>query len=277
MAQDEQEPGEQRETYRGYTYRRRRVRRETGNWKDGEPSSGRAKEEIVEETVTSPEEVPEPFPEEVKQPDIIVFEQVAGQVRFAHEVYREEETERWRIEPLRTNPAIVDDPGPGGLPQALEIPPEERFEALDEPPTDPRFVLELCLNPSAVQPGRGGARVGVLALPGRGGGPARRGGPGMGIGVGVVRRRIHCGLRELVRTDREERMRDPEVCGGRGIRARAVFRGCGLGYVFRDWDLYALRAPGTRGRDSVLRPLLASWTDEPGHVHGSVAEVWVAP
>ena len=154
MAQDEQEPGEQRETYRGYTYRRRRVRRETGNWKDGEPSSGRAKEEIVEETVTSPEEVPEPFPEEVKQPDIIVFEQVAGQVRFAHEVYREEETERWRIEPLRTNPAIVDDPGPGGLPQALEIPPEERFEALDEPPTDPRFVLELCLNPSVPRPPR---------------------------------------------------------------------------------------------------------------------------
>ena len=152
MAQDEQEPGEQRETYRGYTYRRRRVRRETGNWQDGEPGSGRAKEEIVEETVTSPEEVPEPLPEEVKQPDIIVFEQVAGQVRFAHKVYREEETECLRIETLRTNPAIVDDPGPGGLPQALEIPPEERFEALDEPPTDPRFVLDLCLNPSVPRP-----------------------------------------------------------------------------------------------------------------------------
>ena len=37
---------------------------------------------------------------------------------------------------------LPHDPGPGGLPQALEIPPEERFEALDEPPTDPRFVLE---------------------------------------------------------------------------------------------------------------------------------------
>ena len=289
MAQDEQEPGEQRETYRGYTYRRRRVRRETGNWQDGEPGSGRAKEEIVEETVTSPEEVPEPFPEEVKQPDIIVFEQVAGQVRFAHDVYREEETERLRIETLRTNPAIVDDPGPGGLPQALEIPPEERFEALDEPPTDPRFVLDLCLNPSvprppwhyeglaAVQPGRGGARVGVLALLGRGGGHVRRGGSGTGGGGGVVRRQIHCGLGELVRTDREERMRDPGVCGGRRIRARSAFRGCGLGDVFRDWDLHSLRAPGERGRGSAPRPLLASWTDEPEHVHGTVAEVWVAP
>ena len=153
MARDEQEPGEQRETNHGYTYRRRRVRRETGQWrKDGEPGSGREKEEIVEETVTSPEEVPEPFPEEVKQPDIIMFEQVGGQVRFAHEVYREEETTSWRIETRRTNTAIVDDPGPGGLPQALEIPPEERFEALYEPPTDPRFVLDLCLNPSVPRP-----------------------------------------------------------------------------------------------------------------------------
>ena len=156
MGRNEQEPGEQRETNRGYTYRRSRVRRETGQWrKDGEPVSGRAKEEIVEETVTSPEEVPEPFPEEVKQPDIIVFEQVGGRVRFAHRIYREEETKSMRIETLRTNPAIVDDPGPSGLPQALEIPPEERFEALDEPPPDPRFVLDLCLNPSVPRsPGR---------------------------------------------------------------------------------------------------------------------------
>ncbi len=152
MARDEREPGEQRETYRGYTYRRRRVQRESGNWKDGEPGSGRAREEIVEETVTSPEEIPEPFPEEAKQPDIIVFERAGGQVRFVHEVYREEETERLRIKTLRMNPAIVDDPGLGGLPQALQVPPEDRFEALDEPPTDPRLVLELCVNPSVPRP-----------------------------------------------------------------------------------------------------------------------------
>ena len=152
MVPDEREAGEKRETDRVYTYRRRRVRRETGNWKDAEAGSGRAREEIVEETVTSPEEVPEPFPKEAKQPDIIMFERAGGQLLYAHKVYREEETERWRIKTLRTNPEIVDDPGPGGLPQALEIPPEERFEALDEPPTDPRFVLDLCLNPSVPRP-----------------------------------------------------------------------------------------------------------------------------
>ena len=106
MGRNEQEPGEQRETNRGYTYRRSRVRRETGQWrKDGEPVSGRAKEEIVEETVTSPEEVPEPFPEEVKQPDIIVFEQVGGRVRFAHRIYREEETKSMRKAAGRRRPA----------------------------------------------------------------------------------------------------------------------------------------------------------------------------
>ena len=152
MAKDKRAPGEQRETSRGYTYQRRKVRRESGNWKDGEPGSGRATEEIVEETVTSPEEVPEPFPEEAKQPDIIVFEVAGGRVRYTHEVYRKEETGRWHIETLRKNPAIDEDPGPGGLPQALEVPLEDRFEALDEPPTDPRFVLELCLSPSAPRP-----------------------------------------------------------------------------------------------------------------------------
>ena len=118
----------------------------------GEPGSDRAREETVEETVTSPEEIPEPFSEEAKQPDIIVFERSGGQVRFAHQVYREEETERLRIETLRTNPEILEDPDPGGLLQALEVPPEDRFEGLDETPTDPRFLLELCLNPSVPRP-----------------------------------------------------------------------------------------------------------------------------
>ena len=153
IARDEREPGEQHETS-GYTYRRRRVRRESGNWSDGEPGSGRAKEEIVEETVASPEEVPEPFPEEPKQPDIIVFERVGKQIRFGHAIHREEETTRWRIETLATNRVMVDDPGPGSLPRALDVPQEDQFEALHQPPTDPRFVLELCLNPSVPRPPR---------------------------------------------------------------------------------------------------------------------------
>ena len=152
IARDDGAPGEQQEMNRDYTYRRRRVTRESGKWNDGEPASRRAREEIVEETVTSPDEVPEPFPEEVKQPDIIVFERVGGHVRFAHTVYREEDVERWRIETLATNPVIVDDPGATGLPQALEVPPEHRLGAPDQRPTDPRVVLELSLNPSVPRP-----------------------------------------------------------------------------------------------------------------------------
>ena len=152
MGRDEREPGEQRETNRGYTYRRRRVRRESGHWNNGEPDSDRAREEIVEETVTSPEEIPEPFPEEVKQPDIIVFEVAGGQLRFGHTVYRDEETERWRIEKLPMNPAIVDALGSGDPPKGLEVPPEDRFDAPDHSPTDPRLVLELLLNPSVPRP-----------------------------------------------------------------------------------------------------------------------------
>ena len=151
-APDDREPGEQRETHRGYTYQRRRVRRESGNWGNGDPDSAAVREEIVEETVTSPDEIPEPFPEEAEHPDVILFERAGGQVRFVHQVYREEHTERWRIETLRTNPTIIGAPGPGGLPQTLEVQPEDRFETLGEPPTDPRFVLELCLNPSIPRP-----------------------------------------------------------------------------------------------------------------------------
>ena len=152
MTPNRREPGEQRETHRGYSYQRRRVRRQSGNWGDGEPGSTGATEEVVEEAVTSPDEVPEPFPEDAKQPDIIVFEQAGRQVRFVHHVYREEETERWRIETLRTNPAIIEDPGPRGLPQGLEVQREDRLDPLHELPTDPRFVLDLCLNPSVPRP-----------------------------------------------------------------------------------------------------------------------------
>ena len=41
MARDEREPDEQRETYRGYTYRRRKVRRETGKGTVSKPTGRR--------------------------------------------------------------------------------------------------------------------------------------------------------------------------------------------------------------------------------------------
>lgn len=148
MGRDEHEPSEPDETHRGYAYRRRRVRRESGRWNGGEPGSDRAREETVEETVTSPEEIPEPFPGETKKPDIIVFERAGGQLRCAHEVYKEEKTDHLRIETRRTSPAFGDDPGSGDPPEALQVPREDQLEALNQPPTDPRYVLELCLNPS---------------------------------------------------------------------------------------------------------------------------------
>ena len=152
MTHEQQEPRDERETYRGYTYQRRSVRRESGGWSDEQPGSRRVKEEVLEETVTSPEDVPEPFTKEAKQPDIIVFERIAGQIRFTYHVYREEEPRRMRIETVRTNPAINDDSGLRNQPKALEVPPEEQLEALEEAPTDPRGVLELCLNPSVPMP-----------------------------------------------------------------------------------------------------------------------------
>ena len=127
------------------------AKRETGNWRVGEEDdSGRETEAVVEETVTSPEEVPEPFPVEEKQPDVIVFHQVGNAYRFVHSAYRDEETRRWRIETLRENPAIVTDAG--SFPEALEIPPEVRFDSVEERPVHPGFVLELCLSPSAPRP-----------------------------------------------------------------------------------------------------------------------------
>ena len=143
-------PGK-RETSRSYTYRRRTVKRESGKWGHGE-KEGRAKEEIVEEMVTSPEEVPAPFPSEQKQPDVVIFHQIGSRYRFRHHAYRDEETTRWRIETLRENPAIVERPRLGKPPPELEVPEDLRFDVVDGPPVPPEFILDLCLNPSMPRP-----------------------------------------------------------------------------------------------------------------------------
>ena len=151
VSPEESDGGKEIETSRSYTYRRRVAKRETGNWRvGGEDDSGRETEEVVEETVTSREEVPEPFPGEEKQPDVIVFHQVGERYRFVHNAYRDEETRRWRIETLREDPAVVADAG--SLPEALDIPPEVRLDSAEERPVHPGFVLELCLSPSAPRP-----------------------------------------------------------------------------------------------------------------------------
>ena len=154
VSTDESPGSEVRPTATTYTYRRRRTtRRERSDWNREEPGSDRSKEEVVEETVTSPEEVPEPFPSgEERQPDVIVFQQVGTRVQFIHKAYRYEETAHWRVETLPGNPAVADGPDSGDRPAGFVVPPGLRYETLDEHPVDPRFVLDFCLNPSVPKP-----------------------------------------------------------------------------------------------------------------------------
>ena len=151
ITEDTTETPGKRETSRSYRYRRRTVKRQTGNW-GNEEGKGREKEEIVEETVTSPEEVPEPFPSEQKRPDVIIFHQVGSRYSFQHHAYWNEETVRWRIETLRENPAIVENPRLGKPPAGLEVPDDLRLNVVDAPPADPEFILDLCLNPRVPWP-----------------------------------------------------------------------------------------------------------------------------
>ena len=151
MSTDESPGSEERPTHATYTYRRRITRRERSGWNREEPGSDRSKEEVVEETVTSPEEVSKPFPPgKERRPDVIVVHQV-GTRRFIHEAYRDEETQHWRVETLRRNP-VADGLAIGDRPVGLVVPPGLRYETLDAPPVDPRFVLEFCLNPSVPKP-----------------------------------------------------------------------------------------------------------------------------
>lgn len=150
IEEDVSETPGKRETASSYTYHRRTVKRESGKW--GHQDEGREKEEIIEEMVTSPEEVPAPFPADEKQPDIVIFHQVGSRCRYRHLAYRDEETTRWRIETLRENPAIVEKPRLGRAPPELEVPEDLRFDVEDGPPVPPEFILDLCLNPSLPRP-----------------------------------------------------------------------------------------------------------------------------
>ena len=152
IIEDVSEKPEKRETSREYTYRRRKVKRQTENWGKDQETEGREREEVVEEAVTSPDEMQDPFPSEQKQPDVIVFHQIGGQFRFQHHAYRNEETNRLRIETMRENPAIVENPRMGRLPDGLNVPEDLRFDSLEKHPVHPEFILDLCLNPSIPRP-----------------------------------------------------------------------------------------------------------------------------
>ena len=138
----------------GYTYYRRirRGTRKDSNWRENEDRTDQSSEEVIEETVTSPDEIPEPFPaQEEKPPDVILFEQCDGKLRYIHRAYREENRppRHWRIETARENAVVGEGAGGRVRPESLILPRGVRLESLHEHPIDPRRVLDLCLNPSA--------------------------------------------------------------------------------------------------------------------------------
>ena len=153
VSKDESPANQERETGRTYTYRRQITRGRRSSRNQEQQNSVDSREEVVEEVVTSPEEVPEPFPsDEEQRPDVIILHQIGTQIRFVHEAYRDEETEHWRVETLRQNPALAEGPPIGTPPTGLVIPPALRYDTVDENPIDPRLVLEFCLNPSQPKP-----------------------------------------------------------------------------------------------------------------------------
>ena len=152
VRKDEGPGGEERITGKTYTYRRRTTQSERSGWSREAEGTEESKEVVTEETVTSPEEVPEPFPsDEERQPDVIMIHQIGGHVRFIHEAYRNDVTSHWRVETLARNPEIAEGPEIGARPSELTIPPQLRYETRDVHP-DPRLVLEMCLNPSEPKP-----------------------------------------------------------------------------------------------------------------------------
>lgn len=149
---DDSEKPKKREISREHTYRKRVVKRKSANLDKGDEKTGHEEEETVEEIVTSPDEVPEPFQKEEQQPDVIIFHQVGSHCRYIHHAYRTEKTERWRIETLRENSAIVKNPCLGRLPDGLTVPEAMRLDVPKEYPAHPGFILDLCLNPSEPRP-----------------------------------------------------------------------------------------------------------------------------
>ena len=142
-------------TPNGYTYRRRirRSKREESKWGHEEAGRGKSSEEVIEETVTSPDEIPDPFPaEDEKQPDVILFQLCGGAIRYTYNAYREKETNRWRIETVQGDYENGDESGERVRPESLNLPPGVLLESLQEHPVDPRLVLDMCLNPSIPKP-----------------------------------------------------------------------------------------------------------------------------
>ena len=134
-----------------YTYRRRvtRTKRSSLNAGKGETEDRKEEQEVVEETVVSPEEVREPFPnEEEKTPDVIIFHQYGTSVQYIHEAFRDVETERWRVETVRRRDLDGNAVTDVEWPEHLSVPSELAYEGREALPWAPELILEYCLDPS---------------------------------------------------------------------------------------------------------------------------------
>lgn len=151
LSPDESPPPKERRTSGEHTYRRRFTRRESSSWSGDGPKPGRMKEEVVEDTVTSADELSEPFPTaDERQPDVVVIQEWEGKLRWVHHAYRDEETKHFRLETLREE--ATDGVAPRTAPAGLSVPETLQYEQLARHPVDPRLVLQMCLNPSVPKP-----------------------------------------------------------------------------------------------------------------------------
>ena len=134
-----------------YTYSRRVTQTKWSSVKSGKGKAEDRKEEqeVVEETVVSPEKLRKPFPDDKeKTPDVIIFHQYGTRARYIYEAFRNVETERWRVEMVRSMELDGGEPVDLEWPEHLSVPPKIAYEARTVLPWDPELIIEYCLDPS---------------------------------------------------------------------------------------------------------------------------------
>lgn len=155
LSRNEAPGGTEKETFRSYTRRRRTTKQEELKTEKGKTTTNWLKEEIVEETTVSPDEIKDPNPsDEQPRPDVIIVHQVGRKFRLVHNAYRNELINHWRIETQNVDPIIVEDFNPSDPIDELKIPTDLMLESETETPIHPGFILDLCLNPSIPRPPR---------------------------------------------------------------------------------------------------------------------------
>lgn len=142
-------------TSRGYTYKRRirRSKHEMSRWNKDKDVKDQASEEVFEQTVKSPIEIPDPFPkQEESHPDVILYQLSGRSIHYTYNAYRDVETKHWRIETVQGNSVTGDESAERVRPESFKLPSSVLLEPLEEHPVDPRLILNMCLNPSIPKP-----------------------------------------------------------------------------------------------------------------------------